>query len=163
MKNPERNLEIHRRWKNGHKKAALAREYGVTPAAINQLCNTIEHKKKRFANSGNPDFLFDLSLFAGKMLWGPLRKKFVKPRDRWTLNCSAENLEIFDFEEGMKMRKNYMSGEKTKRLFMILYERNRDRRRQGLLKRIEMYEQPCDEKGESFGRGGRKALLGLFC
>ncbi len=47
----------------------------------------------------------------------------------------------------MKMHMNCMSGEKVRRLFMILYGRNRDRRKQGLLKRIEIYEQPCDENG----------------
>ncbi len=89
-------------------------------------------------------------------------KSFVKFRDGRTLNCSAENLQIFDFEEGMKMHKNFMSGEKAKRLFMILYGRNRDRRKQGLLKRIEMYEQPCDEKGNLLDEEAEKPYLDYF-
>lgn len=89
-------------------------------------------------------------------------KSFVKPRDGRTLNCSAENLEIHDFEAGMKMRRNYMSGEKVSRLFMILYERNRDRRKQGLLKRIEMYAQPCDEKGNLLNEDAERRYLDYF-
>lgn len=89
-------------------------------------------------------------------------KCFVKFRDGHTLNCSAENLEIVDFEEGMKMHRNYMSSEKARRLFMILYERNRDRRKQGLLKRIEMYEQPCDENGNLLSEKAERSYLDYF-
>lgn len=87
---------------------------------------------------------------------------FVKHRDGNTFDCSAENLQLLDFEEDMKMHKNYMSGEKATRLFMILYGRNRDRRKQGLLKRIEMYEQPCDEKGNLLDEEAERHYLDYF-
>lgn len=78
-KNWERDLEIYRLRKDeGHTYTVtkLANMFRLTRSRICRICEEIEHERMRFANSENPYFLFDLSLYAGRILWGPLRNKF---------------------------------------------------------------------------------------